>query len=314
MNASMMSLDTLKDSNLTIINNQAWFIPIDILLIICLTLAIILAMIFLFIVFIDSSCQTVAMILIANSCFSGLSLAVALLWSTIVTFHNDLNQIQYQDATCIMRAYFIYVTFAALCYSLLLQAIYRYIIVIYPNRLSWQSKQRQLFLICLSWIFVFLYAVPVLLKGDIRYEVDDQICQMPLHLAVITVYNSICVYFVPVSGIIFIYVKIVLYVKEMGKNVTTANSLFRAQRELKMVHRIGILISILLGLGVPYASFLFMGFFTSPPKYHYRIAYIFIDISLVFVIITLFKFTDPIKLAIRKRINRRTNVIATIMT
>ncbi|CAF0985566.1 unnamed protein product [Adineta steineri] len=284
MNASMMLPDTLKDSNSTIINNQSWFITIDVLLIICLTLAIILAIIFLFIVSIDSSCQTVPMILIANSCFSGLSLAVALLWSTIVTFHNDLNQIQYQDPTCIMRAYFIYVTFAALCYSLLLQAIYRYIIVIYPNRLSWQSKQRQLFLICLSWIFVFLYAVPVLLK------VDDQICQMPLHLAVITVYNTLCVYFIPVSGIILVYIKIVLYVKEMSKNVTTANNLIRAQRELKMVHQIVILISILLSLDFSFSGFLF-------PDHHFP------DF-----------LTTPIKLAIRNITNQRTNTIAATMT
>ncbi|CAF0820016.1 unnamed protein product [Adineta steineri] len=79
MNASIVLLDTLKDSNSTIINNQAWFIPIDILLIICLTLAIILAMIFLFIILIDSSCQTVPMILITNSCFSGLSFTFAIL-------------------------------------------------------------------------------------------------------------------------------------------------------------------------------------------------------------------------------------------
>ncbi|CAF3849976.1 unnamed protein product [Adineta steineri] len=103
MNASIVLLDSLKDSNLTIINNQAWFISIDILLIICLTLTIILAMIFLFIILIDSSCQTVPMILITNSCFSSLSLAVAILWSAVITFYNDLNQIQYHDPTCIIH-------------------------------------------------------------------------------------------------------------------------------------------------------------------------------------------------------------------
>ncbi|CAF0820055.1 unnamed protein product [Adineta steineri] len=314
MNASIVLLDTLKDSNLTMINNQAWFISIDILLIICLTLAIILALIFLFIILIDSSCQAVPMILITNSCFSGLSFTLAIFWSAVITFYNDLNQIQYHDPTCIIRGYFIYVTCTALCWSYFLQAIYRYIIVVYSNRLSWQSKQRQVFLICLSWIFVFLYAVPVLLKGDIRYEVDDQICQMPHHLSIVTIYINLYFYLLPVGGIISIYVKLVLYVKEKSKNVTPANNLFRAQRELKMVHRIVILISILLSLGIPYASFLFTGFFTTPPQYHYRIAYTFVDISLVFVIITLFKCTDPIKLAIRNIRNQRTNTTAATMT
>jgi hypothetical protein len=34
-----------------------------------------------------------------------------------------------------------------------------------------------------------------------------------------------------------IYYKLVRYVHEMGKHVTTANTLLRAQRELKMVRR-----------------------------------------------------------------------------
>jgi hypothetical protein len=43
-----------------------------------------------------------------------------------------------------------------------------------------------------------------------------------------------------------------------------------------------------------------MSFFTSPPKYHFRIAYIFVDVSLAFVMITIFKFTGPLKTAVKK--------------
>ncbi len=47
---------------------------------------------------------------------------------------------------------------------------------------------------------------------------------------------------IPISLIILIYFKLVRYVREMSKNITTANSLARAQRELKMVRRIVILV------------------------------------------------------------------------
>jgi hypothetical protein len=100
----------------------------------------------------------------------------------------------------------------------------------------------------------------------------------------------------------------------MSKRVTPANTLSRAQRELKMVYRIVILVSILLGLGLPYAIFVFMGLFNRAPKYDFRIAYTFIDVSLVFVMIALFQFTDPVKTSLMKKINRRPNTVVATVT
>ncbi|CAF2718104.1 unnamed protein product [Rotaria sp. Silwood2] len=83
----------------------------------------------------------------------------------------------------------------------------------------------------------------------------------------------------------FIYLKLVRYVQGMSKCVTPANILARAKRELRMGQRTVILVTILLALGVPYTIIIFMPFFTNPPKYHFRIAFIFIDVSLAFVMI-----------------------------
>ncbi|CAF1144643.1 unnamed protein product [Adineta steineri] len=81
-----------------------------------------------------------------------------------------------------------------------------------------------------------------------------------------------------------------------------------------MVYRIVILVSILLTLSVPCTIFVFMGFFTLPPKYDFRIAYAFVEISLVFVMIALCEFTEPVRTSILKRINRRPNAIVATMT
>jgi predicted membrane protein len=98
-------------------------------------------------------------------------------------------------------------------------------------------------------------------------------------------------------------------VKEMSKRVTFANTLSRAQRELKMVRRIVILVIGVTTIGFPYALFILMSFFNRAPKYHLRIAYMFINLAMVFVMVALFQFTDPLKSSIMKRIKRRTNVI-----
>ena len=76
-----------------------------------------------------------------------------------------------------------------------------------------------------------------------------------------------------------------------------------------MVRRILILITILIGLCFPFTVIMFMDFFDKAPKYHFRIAYIFIDGSILSVMISLFQFTDPLKASIIKRINVRSNMV-----
>ncbi|CAF1090787.1 unnamed protein product [Adineta steineri] len=247
------------------------------------------------------------MILIVNSCFSELLLASRMFSITIVELLNDLRHIQYQDSFCIFRSYIGYVFCAGQFYSYLLQANYRYMTAVYPSRLLWQSKRLQIFLIGLSWIFAFVFTIPHMLTSEIQYYIDDQLCELPLHLSFISIYNIVCIYLIPMNGIIFIYFKLIQYVKEINRRVTPANVLSRAKRELQMVKRIVILVSIELTLGIPYTIFLLMGFINQPPKYSIRIAFSFVDVSLLFIMIALFQFTDPIKTIVMKKFNRRPN-------
>jgi hypothetical protein len=55
-----------------------------------------------------------------------------------------------------------------------------------------------------------------------------------------------------------------------------------------------------------------MSFFNSAPKYSFRIAYIFIDVSLALVMIVLFQNTDPVKTFVMKKIHWRSNTILAV--
>ncbi len=107
----------MYDNNLTTINIESWFIPFDVLNVICLIFGIILAVIFLFIVAIDKTCHTVPMTLVANSCLTALILASTLLGMALFTLQNDYKQIPYQDSLCIFLGYMTYVSAALQCYS-----------------------------------------------------------------------------------------------------------------------------------------------------------------------------------------------------
>ncbi|CAF1113525.1 unnamed protein product [Adineta steineri] len=309
MNTTTIFFSLPNDSNSIAINNQSWFIPLDIILIVCLTLAFILSLVFLCIILLDKTCHTVAMMLAANSCFAGLFFTFTLIWMTIISLHNDLKQIQYEDPPCKLRTYISYSGVCALFYSYLLQAIYRYMLVVYPTRLLWQSTKFQFFLIILTWIAAFVGTSPYIPSGEIRYHVDDQICQLYLHVSIILIYDVLYVYIIPINSTIFIYFKLVRYVKQINRRTTHANTVSRAQKELRMVFRIVIIVLILNILGLPYLIFVIMGLFTQPPKYHFRIAFTFVDISLLLIIIALFRFTDPVKASVLKIINKQQNIV-----
>jgi hypothetical protein len=254
------------------------------------------------------------MMLAANSCLAQLIFASTLLGVALFTLGNDLKQIQYQDRLCIFRGYMTLVACSLQNYSYLLQAIYRYVVVVYPARLTYQSAKFQILLICLTWIGAIIYPIPTVFPGQIKYNVDNQLCQLPLHLSFLIIFCACYCYMIPMGSIVFIYFRMVRYAKRMSKRATPVNTLSRAQRELKMIVRIIRLVSILLTLGLPYTIFIFMSFFNSAPKYSYRIGYVFIDASLALVMIVLFQNTDPVKTSLMKKINWRTNVIVTTVT
>jgi 7 transmembrane receptor (rhodopsin family) len=295
-------------------NTESWFIALDILMILSTAVAFTLAMAFLVIIVLDKPSYTIPLLLIAHSCLTEVMLAIVMFTMAVFTLHNDLKQIQYQDTYCVSRGYMSYVVTILQNFSYLLQAFYRYHTVVYPNRIFCRSWRFQAFLISLIWIFAFLCPVPFVMKNEIKYNVDNQICQMPLQLSILTIYLSFCIYVVPISLIMLIYVKLIVYVQRMNRQVTTVNKSRRLERELKMVRRIVILVISLTTLGFPYAVFMINAFFSSPPKYHFRIAFLFIDVSLVFVMCAMFQFTGSIKTFIKGKIINRANTIFPTIT
>jgi hypothetical protein len=300
--------------NATTTNTESWFIPLDIIRMVFNSVAITLCILCLFLIALDKKCHTVAMMITANSCLGASGCASALLSLCIFTFQNDLKQIYFPDSFCVIRAYFNWVSGSWFNYSFFIEAIYRYVIVIYPTCLFYQSARFQALIIGISWIFGFLYPLAFMFTDEIVYNVDNQICQLPFRLSFSVLYAAVCGYMIPVTGIGLIYLKLVRYVRQKSKQTTSVNIIYRAKRELKMVRRIVMLVAILLTLGIPYLIFMFMSFFTKPPKYHFRIAYFFVDSSLAFVMIALFQFNDTLKASLMKIINKKSNMVAPTIT
>ncbi|CAF1521436.1 unnamed protein product [Adineta steineri] len=163
--------------------------------------------------------------------------------------------------------------------------------------------------ICLTWILGIIYPLVFLFTNNIVYDIDNQLCQVPLRFSFSIIYSALFNYLIPLSMTMFIYFRLVQNVKEMSKRVTSTYILSRAQRELKMVQQTIFIMISLVFLGIPYTIFILMSFFNDVPKYHFRVAYIFIDTSLILMMMILFQFNAPLKSSTMKRINPRTNVV-----
>ena len=272
-------------------------------------MSVILSLIYLLIILIDKECHRVSMILVGNSILSGFLFGFDMFGTGLFTLINDLKGINDEDSLCLFRGFVGYIVTSLQNYSYLIQSIYRYLIVVYPTRLSFQSIKFQMFLIISTWIWGILCPIPYLLTNSIQYDVENEICQMKMRLSFLNAYNALSVYCIPISLTIFIYFKLVRYVHRISQNINSTNHIIRARRELKMVRRILILIIGVATIGFPYAIFVFLSFFTNPPKYNFRIAYIFVNASLAFVIIALLQFNQPIKTFLINKIYRRRNQI-----
>ncbi|CAF0930094.1 unnamed protein product [Adineta ricciae] len=300
---------TELNNTLTPVVIESWFIPLDIIPMFALILTIISDCIFLIVIIFDKACHTLQMMFIAYTCFAQLLTSINMTWVYIFRLENDLKQLQYYNSMCLFRGYFTPASCAMMIHSFTLQTFHRYMTAVHPTHLFWQSIRTQLFLICISFVFCLLFPLIPLLAGYIVYNVYNQNCEILFSFNFGVIWISSCTYNVPVVIIIFLYFRLILYAKSINNVATAANVFSRAQRELKMVKQIVILVSMLLIFGVPYVTFIVTSFFTNIPLYHYRISHIFVVLPYPVLIATLFYFTEPLKDSLKKNFSRRRNLI-----
>ncbi|CAF1022475.1 unnamed protein product [Adineta ricciae] len=291
---------------------ESWFIPFDIILVVSTGFAGLSGVIFVLIIIFDKICHTVPMLLVANTSLTAILFGFSMFSLAMFTLQSDLRQVQTYDVFCIVRSYIAYGACAIFNFSFTLQAFYRYLLITYPNRLLYQSARFQLQLILLTWMYGFIVPIEFVARGEVVYSGDNQICQIPLGLSFSIIYMASCVYVFPIFLTMIIYYKVIRYVKQMNARTTSVNTVLRARYELKMVRRIIIIIVILLALGLTYFIFILMSFFTTPPKYHFRIAFMFLDVSMAGVMLVVFKFTDHLRSFMKTRRNMEQGTVAVI--
>ncbi|CAF0868559.1 unnamed protein product [Didymodactylos carnosus] len=304
--------------------NIAGFLAADLIIIIFSIIAIVVALLFIFIVAFNRQTHSVANLLACHSSIAEIMFSLTTLNIAIQMYQKDIASITPMSnsdiayPSCFFWGWMIYVSATLQDYSYAIQAFYRYMCVVYKSKSFLQSYRLYIVVIAIHWMFAFLTQLPYYVLAQIKYDNFNHLCQVAIRNSGLIMYIDTVVYIFPVSVVVFVYYKLVVYVRTISNQSKLSSvpsiALFQAKRELKMVRRIIVLILILITCGFPYTVFNVIGFVADPPRYHFRVSITFITLSSALVMIAMFLQTRNVKDVLFNFIGYKTNRIQTTTT
>ncbi len=204
------------------------------------------------------------MLLIANTYISIIFICLLLLDMYIYNLYGDLHSnISFDNRWCYARAYLLYVGFASVYHSYLLQALFRFFRIVLYKRKQLQTLRFISRLVLLQWLIDFIYVIPIFLLHLFQYISGYYYCEIPFNNLPRLIYPSYFVYFLPILIIEMIYFYILYYMKKT-KGQSTSQNRQANQRDLVVLRRTIILVAILLIVCLPsvvlYVQYWFSGY------------------------------------------------------
>jgi hypothetical protein len=225
------------------------------------------------------------------------SIAISVLRSDIAVI--DGIRIRFNNPFCMSSAFVFYSGCALLYYSYVMQAVQRFSrIVLYDYR--WLHEHRiQIFFIILQWFFCILGTfIPLSTTNQLQYDIYMNMCIIPIRSNGWTMYYAIFCYCIPLIFLAIFYHRLIQYILIVRARVTacliSGSVVIAAQRQLALIRRVIVLVSILTLSGLPYSVFIGMGFWMDPPIYQFRISFLCVDIALASVVCTMFYYSRDI--------------------
>lgn len=110
-----------------------WIILLDVLQVTLDIVAVIVGVVFVSVIIIDKLYTRVSLVLAANSCLVELLFSICMCSMNTLTLYYDIKKINSSDWFCMLLGYLSFTTVGLQYYTYLLQAMYRYILAIYPT-------------------------------------------------------------------------------------------------------------------------------------------------------------------------------------
>lgn len=159
----------------------SWYIPIDILIIIISLLTAIFAFIFIVIIIFNRTLRNLSTVLSSHTC---LSIAFFSLTITLIAVHqyqcdtmSTADSMMCNDSFCIIRNYLNTVGTTWALYSFLIQAIHRYLTVVYPSKLLLKRYRFYSLMIMIQLLIALFVPCPFhFIVSSIQYDPYNYVC------------------------------------------------------------------------------------------------------------------------------------------
>jgi hypothetical protein len=211
---------------------------------------------------------------------------------------------------CRWRGFFIHGFLCALYDSYILQAGYRLCRVVFYRHKNLQSFPLYSLLVPIESLFGVVSISPVLLRGDVIYLPSEYYCQTPFTNIPAICYIALRLFFLPILFISLVYIYLLKHVRQTNSSITTINENHRGRskqdtRDLIVIKRLLLMLSVLLLLGLPSIIFLSIFMITGHLiSITYRIGWLSVSFSLVFLAYMLIELTNPLRKTVRGLFHR----------
>lgn len=255
------------------------------------------------------------MLLICNTFISIIFVSTFLFDMYAHYLHAELNEdSMFNNSWCYLRAYFLHVSVWLLCYSYLVQAIFRFFRVIFYRRQHWQTRRFMFQLILIQWLSGFLFVLPFFLLNYFHYIPEYHYCEILLTDMKGVMITGGFTFDLPMICMGFLYGYILYYMKKTKSQSILQNRHRTNQRDLTVLRRILIQSGILTTLGLPTAGFLCEYIFTGyVDPIGYRIGWSLFTVSVAILSITSIFITSQLRELIRVTWRRNHRIQPTIM-
>jgi hypothetical protein len=240
----------------------------DLIIIFFCSLTCLIALIFLSTALVyHRGCFNFPTLLACNTCLASLFFASTNLAIGVYMYVWDQQIIVTEDALCPIRAYLHYTTTALMYHSYILQAVQRYCRIKGLNIIN--TRTRQLLLVTIQWIFGLTYDLPILFTGYLNKLLSDNMCFLPTYEAGLTMYSALLMFGIPNIVVTVLYRNLVSHVRTSSLT-TTIVSQRQMNRDLTMVRRIVLLVSLLIFCGLLFCIFLVIAWIDSSRFTYYN--------------------------------------------
>ncbi|CAF2911787.1 unnamed protein product [Rotaria sp. Silwood2] len=188
--------------------------------------------------------------------------------------------------------------------SCFLQALYRFWRIVIPNRDLFQNLYFHIQLILAHWLFIIVLLLPILSRSI--YISSDHFCLSPFHDRWTAAYISLITAVIPVTGILVLYIKIVIYMKY---KLQTKKQWRRIKRDISTIRRVLLLVIIILqtsSTGI--ILWILTFFYKSLHPLFYRLLRFLMILCMIICSVTLLMVSPQLKRAFRSSSHKQLQI------